>query len=204
MNMLTKLLAVSATAVAALAIEESKSNQGKVCNGYRDLCLRRYNEMSFVGAHDSPFIGEMASDNQNLPMIEQFAMGVRFVQAQTHDKNGAIQLCHSSCDLRDAGPIDEFLKPVMEFMEANRHEIITLLITNPDGIQASEYDAAFRRVGLHKHAYVPGGSLDPGPGHKWPLLQDMIWAQQRLVVFMGSSTTCMEWRLPFMQITPAG
>jgi hypothetical protein len=67
------------------------------CNGNTALCGRQYSSVSFVGTHDSAFVGILPTDNQLESVTDQLDAGIRFLQAQTHIKNSALELCHTSC-----------------------------------------------------------------------------------------------------------
>lgn len=154
----------------------------EICNGHGELCSRRYSNITFVGAHDSPFVGDDIADNQRVSIADQLEMGVRFLQGQTHTDDGTIRLCHTLCFLRDAGPLKEMLAPVKTFLDSNPSEVVTLLLTNQDGVQATAFDAVFKDTGLDQYAYVPE---DEPRLDQWPTLGEMIARGQRLVVFMG-------------------
>lgn len=169
------ILMTSAAAAAAVA------PRFETCNGRSELCSRRYSNITFVGAHNSPFHGDTLSDNQNIPLPEQLSLGVRFLQGQTHNDGifGTIRLCHSECLLRDAGTLAEgMLAPVKTFLDANPTEVVTLLLTNPDGFDGNAFGNVFREVGLESYAFVPSGN-------EWPTLDEMIASGKRLVVFTG-------------------
>lgn len=179
-----KLSLVLATALAgaAFALPGVGAKPAQKCNGHSELCSRRYTDITFVGAHDSSFVGDEVADNQDISIPEQLAMRVRFLQAQTHLKDGQVHMCHTYCDLKDAGPLDGMLASIVTFLDANPNEVLTLLLTNQDGIGIAAYDAAFKGVGLDKYAFAP----DPGMSlAEWPSLGEMIQKGKRLVVFMG-------------------
>lgn len=177
--MFIKLATASVAAFSALAVAVP---HGTVCNGHIELCDRRYSNITYIGAHDSPFVGNDLADNQNITIEEQLAMGVRFLQGQTHNNNDTIQMCHTSCFLRDAGSLQEMLMPIEAFLDANPTEIITLLLTNPDKFNGSAFDAVFKSVGLDRYAFAPERKLEVD---QWPTLKEMIDQENRLVVFMG-------------------
>lgn len=83
-NILISALAVAAGSLAA------------DCNGHAELCDRQYSKVTFVGAHNSPFVGVGPADNQLTDPTEQLDLGVRFLQAQTQEKDGSPQMCHTS------------------------------------------------------------------------------------------------------------
>lgn len=155
------------------------------CNGQDALCDRLYSNVSFVGAHDSAFVGELLADNQLLSVAAQLGMGVRFLQAQTHDFFGHIQMCHTSCLERNAGSLGTYLAPVKTFLEdsANANEVVTLLLTNGDAISVADFAEVFASVGLDQYVFTPKtGTL---AREQWPTLQEMIDDGTRLVVWMG-------------------
>lgn len=155
------------------------------CNGFDALCARRYSDITFVGAHDSAFVGPFLTQNQNIDLAAQLALGVRFLQAQTHALDGAIQLCHTSCAELNAGPLSDYLAPVKTFLDANPDEVLSLLLTNPDAISVLDYAGVFDAAGLTQYVFAPGAKLGLG---EWPTLQAMIDVGTRLVVWMGEFT----------------
>lgn len=152
------------------------------CNGDDALCARRYSNVSFVGAHDSAFFGPFVTQNQNIDVSAQLALGVRFLQAQTHNLDGAIQMCHTSCLELDAGPLSDFLAPVKAFLAANPDEVVSLLLTNGDAISVTDFARVFEAAGLVEYVFAPTGTLAL---EEWPTLQTMIDDGTRLVVWMG-------------------
>ncbi|KAG6364434.1 hypothetical protein INS49_006035 [Diaporthe citri] len=151
------------------------------CNGHAELCARRYSNITLVGSHNSAFVGTGPADNQETDVAAQLAQGVRFLQAQTHLDNNTIKLCHTLCALEDAGPLEAYLGGVKAFLDANPREVVTLLITNQDGMPGSSFDAVFRAAGIQGYGFVPGRNLTLD---QWPTLGQMIENGQRLVVFM--------------------
>lgn len=172
---------LSAFTLASIATVASA--QPLTCNGFSELCSRRYSNVTFIGSHDSPFVGQGISDNQNIPIAEQLAMGVRFFQAQTHELDGTIELCHSHCMLRDAGPLADMLTTIESFLNGNPDEVVTLLLTNEGHFGGPAFDAVFKAVGLDAYAFCPQGSLQLG---EWPTLGEMVASAKRLVVFIGT------------------
>lgn len=154
------------------------------CNGFDALCTRRYSDITFVGSHDSAFVGPFLTENQNIDLAAQLALGVRFLQAQTHDLDGAIQLCHTTCAELNAGPLSAYLAPVKTFLDGNPDEVLSLLLTNGDAISVLDFASVFEAAGLMQYVYSPGKMLALD---EWPTLQEMIDAGTRLVVWMGES-----------------
>lgn len=173
----TQLVALAAGILAPLAVTAAT-----LCNGHAEFCNRKYSNITFVGSHDSAFVGNTAADNQDISVADQLALGVRFLQTQTHIENNTIELCHTLCILEDAGPLTEYLKTVKAFLDGNPNEVVTLLITNQDGQSGAAFDAAFQSSGAKSYVFTPTGNLTFG---QWPTLGQMIDMGQRLVVFMG-------------------
>ncbi|KAF3770427.1 PLC-like phosphodiesterase [Cryphonectria parasitica EP155] len=174
------LLAVLATLARAIATAAAAA---AACNGHAELCDRRYSNVTFLGSHDSAFVGTSVADNQETSVADQLAQGVRFLQAQTHlaSDNHTIELCHTLCLLEDAGPLAAYLSTIKTFLDANTQEVVTLLLTNQDGQSGTAFDAVFQSSGIKGYAFTPAGNLTLD---QWPTLGQMISMGQRLVVFM--------------------
>lgn len=156
------------------------------CNGRSEYCTRSYSNITFVGSHDSPFVGELPQQNQNIGIAAQLNMGIRYLQAQTHhsliDKN-VLELCHTSCLLEDGGTLKTFLGTVKSYLDANANEIVTILLTNGDSVDITKFGDTFSSAGIDKYAFVP--SSNPLSIGDWPTLSEMISTGKRLVVFLG-------------------
>ena len=159
----------------------------QVCNGYAELCNRQYSNISFVGTHDSAFVGILPTDNQDISVSAQLSAGVRFLQAQTHVLNGNLELCHTSCVEKDAGSLQNYLSTIKSFLDANPNEVITLLLVNGDFQSPTLFDTTFRAAQLNTYAFIPSTSPNDLTIDQWPTLGEMIGAGQRLVVFLGTS-----------------
>lgn len=168
------IAAVLALVTAALA--------ATVCNGKEEYCNRKYSNITQVGAHDSAFVGILPSQNQFIPVKDQLNLGVRFLQTQSHDKDGTVEMCHTNCDLLDQGSFESYLKPIKTWLDNNQNDVVTLLVVNYDDLPASKFGDVFKAVGLDKYAFVPNGKIEMD---EWPTLQEMITAGTRLVVFLG-------------------
>lgn len=173
------MLSLAPSSLLALLVQETVA--ATTCNGNAALCDKLYSNVTFIGSHDSAFDGTLPVDNQYDSVADQLSIGVRFLQAQSHDKDGTIELCHTSCLEEDAGTLQTWLETVVTFLDDNSEEVVTLLITNGDGIAGSEFAAAFEAAGAAAYAYSPGTTLTLS---QWPTLGALIDAGTRLVVFM--------------------
>ncbi|KAF4507895.1 hypothetical protein G6O67_004346 [Ophiocordyceps sinensis] len=151
------------------------------CNGNDKLCGRRYSDVAMIGTHNSAFVGDSPFHNQFVTVTEQLDSGVRFLQAQTHDKLGRIELCHTSCWYLDVGPLTLYLHEVADWLDGHPDDVVTLLLTNINAIPMDKFRGAFDETGLNKLVFRPRGVLAK---HQWPTLQELIKAGTRLVVFM--------------------
>ncbi|KAI1273747.1 PLC-like phosphodiesterase [Xylaria sp. FL0933] len=151
------------------------------CNGNAAYCDKPYSQITFVGSHNSGFVGYGPSDNQITSVSDQLDEGIRFLTTQTHDKDGTIENCHTSCDLLDAGSLQDYLGTVKTWVDGHPNDVVTLLITNGDAIDITKFDDAFKAVGLDSYAYTPSGTL---AFDDWPTLGDLISSGNRVIVFM--------------------
>ncbi|KAI4176233.1 MAG: hypothetical protein LQ346_007924 [Caloplaca aetnensis] len=159
------------------------ATENPLCNGHATLCSRKYSNITFLGAHDSPFVGDSPADNQGLSVTDQLNAGIRFLQGQTHvNAFKALSLCHTNCFLNDAGNLTSYLSTIKEWLDAHPDEVLTLLLTNGDRLDPGKFDAAFKAAGVDKYAFVPPNA--PLPFSEWPTLGDLIENKTRLVVFL--------------------
>lgn len=187
-------LLVSTTVTAAILVPR---NASYACNNSPELCSRSYSNITHLGAHDSPFLKNGSSNpnsitsfgdssNQNVNSIAQLTAGVRLLSAQVHNKNGATHLCHTSCDLLDAGTLSAWLAEIKSWMDANPHDVVTLLLVNSDHASADELDQEFKAANISAYGYIP--PVTSTALETWPTLQEMIARNTRLVTFVDSLT----------------
>ncbi|KAK7973074.1 PLC-like phosphodiesterase [Apiospora saccharicola] len=183
-----------AFAKVALALAFASGSLALNCNGHTELCDRKYSNVTFIGAHDSSFVGRLPTQNQLQSVTDQLGGGIRYLTAQTHAKDDAIQLCHTSCDLENAGPLQNYLSDIKAWMDGNPNEVVTLLLTNQDAIDVNKFADAFKTTGLDTYAYTPGADLTMD---EWPTLGTLVSNKQRLVVFMDyhADTSKVPWIL---------
>ncbi|GAB7328697.1 hypothetical protein MBLNU13_g00618t1 [Cladosporium sp. NU13] len=171
-----------------LALRAAVAQSTQACNNSPDLCSRQYNNITHLGAHDSPFLRDettsfSTSGNQFYNTTVQLEAGVRLLSAQVHSQNGSLRLCHSSCDLLDAGTLRNWLGEVKGFMDANPNEVVTILLVNSDDASASDLAAEYEAAGVDLYSYVPSSA---SASSTWPTLQSLISSNTRLVNFVAS------------------
>lgn len=167
------------------------------CNNSPALCERAYNNITHLGAHDSPFLRNentsfSTSGNQFYDTTTQLDAGVRLLSAQVHKINNtsgnqAWHLCHSSCDLLDAGTLERWLGEVKTWMDKNPNDVVTILLVNSDNATPAELGASFQASGIDQLAYKPP-STSTIP-QTWPTLQSLISNGTRLMTFVASLPT---------------
>ena len=176
------------------ATTSAQSQSSTACNNSPSLCNRAYNNITHLGAHDSPFLRDRStsfstSGNQYYNSTVQLDAGVRLLSAQVH-KNGTSsgpdswRLCHSTCDLLDAGSLVSWLTSIKTWMDAHPSEVVTILLVNSDNATPAQLGAQFSSSGLDKLAYVPP-STSSVP-RTWPTLQSLINNGTRLMTFVAS------------------
>jgi hypothetical protein len=52
----------------------------------------------------------------------QLDAGVRLVSGQVHKKDNEWHLCHSSCDLMDAGKLSTWLSEIKSWLDSNKND----------------------------------------------------------------------------------
>ncbi|TID15860.1 hypothetical protein E6O75_ATG08918 [Venturia nashicola] len=167
------------------------------CNGNAALCDRKYSEVTFIGTHDSAFVGLLPTQNQIKSITDQLDGGIRYLQSQTHNFENQVKMCHTSCDLEDAGPVEDYLRELKTWMDKNPRDMVTLLLTNPDKVPMSTFDDIFKKVGLDHMGFRPDRALSPLAMDAWPTIGDMITSGQRLVTFIdyGADETAVPYLL---------
>lgn len=176
----------AAPTTSSAAASSTDSASSDACNNSPSLCSKKYNEVTYLGAHDSAFLRDDSTDNsiagnQYLNATRALDAGLRLLQAQVHDEDGALQLCHTSCNILDAGPLTDWLSGIADWMGENPSEVVTVLLVNSDDHTADDFGKSFNDSGLSAHSYTPPTTEATGD---WPTLQDMIAQDTRLVSFV--------------------
>lgn len=182
-------LALFAALLGLTSAVTLQSRQTTACNNSPDLCSRSYSAITHLGAHNSPFVRDAStrfsvSGNHYFNTTIQLSAGVRMLTGQVHQSNGAWHLCHSSCDLLDAGTLSDWLGEVKTWMDGNPSEVVSILLVNSDDATPGELAAEFTRSGITEYAYTPPSST--APQVTWPTLQTLISANTRLMTFVAS------------------
>ncbi|KAJ7946066.1 PI-PLC X domain-containing protein [Quillaja saponaria] len=163
--------------------------------------LTTHNAFARLGERSATGSVILAPTNQQDSITTQLNHGVRGLMLDMYDFQNDIWLCHSfggQCYNYTAfQPAINVLKEIQVFLEANPSEIVTIIIedyvTSPKGL-TKVFDAA----GLRKY-WFPVSRM-PKNGGDWPIVDDMVQKNQRLVVFTSkaakeaSEGIAYEWR----------
>lgn len=176
------------TPSSTLSSTPTSQTAAPTCNGRAEYCTRPYSNITFASSHDSPFIGDLPQQNQNIDIKAQLDLGIRYLQGQTHHSptnKDVLELCHTSCFLEDAGTLEAFLETVKGWLDAHANEVVTLLLTNGDSVDVTEFGETFSKSGIDSYAFVSDASPDALSIDEWPVLGDLVSSGKRLVVFLG-------------------
>lgn len=164
--------------------QSSEPTSNVRCNGYSEFCNRKYSNVTYVVAHNSPFhVPNNAASNQMLDVNTQLDDGIRGLQSETHYVNDTVFLCHTSCDELNAGTLEAYLVKVKSWLDANRLEVVTILLGNEDFIDPGNYTAPVTNSGLLDYVYTP--PTQPMDIDGWPTLGDMILSNKRVVMMLA-------------------
>jgi hypothetical protein len=114
--------------------------------------------------------------------LSQLNDGVRMLQFQVHDQNGTLWLCHTSCELLNAGPLEAYLQTVAEWMQRNPYDVVTILMGNYDVLPPDRFVEPVRNSGLLQYVYTP--PKVPMSIADWPTIGSMLLQSQRLVMML--------------------
>ncbi|KAI9250763.1 PLC-like phosphodiesterase [Sporodiniella umbellata] len=159
----------------------------QLCNGYADYCGKTYNSLTHVLTHNSYGYVANPAANQQCPITTQLADGVRGLKLSavslgntTNDSN--IYLCHTSCNILNAGPAVNTLTTITEWLKSNPNEVITIMWNQMGSFNADAFKTAYQASGILDYTYIQA----PGD-YKWPTLAQMISSGKRVVNFIDSS-----------------
>uniref|UniRef100_A0A7C9AI40 Phosphatidylinositol diacylglycerol-lyase n=1 Tax=Opuntia streptacantha TaxID=393608 RepID=A0A7C9AI40_OPUST len=163
--------------------------------------LTTHNSFARLGQKSATGSVVIAPTNQQDSITDQLNNGVRGLMLDMYDFQNDVWLCHSfggKCYNYTAfQPAINVLNEIRIFLEANPSEIVSIFIedyvTSPKGL-TKVFDAA----GLRKF-WFPVSRM-PKNGGDWPIIDDMIQKNQRLLVFTSKSSKeasegiAYEWR----------
>lgn len=155
----------------------------QACNGYLELCNRKYMNFTQVCAHNAAFdVPDNAASNQQIAITGQLNDGIRMIQGETHWVNNTIYSCHTSCDLLNAGPLVDELRTVANWVRDHPYDVVTVLLVNSDFRNVTDYVDSIMNSGLEPYLYTP--PKVPMYAEDWPTIGSMLLSSKRVVIFM--------------------
>ncbi|KAF2670942.1 hypothetical protein BT63DRAFT_361496, partial [Microthyrium microscopicum] len=164
------------------------------CNNSPHLCSRSYGNITHLGAHDSPFVSNEANKfniggNQFWNSTIQLDAGVRLLSGQVHpspsEGPSVLRVCHTSCAIYDGGLLTDWLASISRWLDRNANEVVTLLLVNGGGIEATILDSAYKNSGIAKYTFTPSFTSAPVLS-SWPDLNSFVSSNKRLITFVDS------------------
>jgi hypothetical protein len=149
------------------------------CNGFQELCGLRYNQVSYLTAHNAFNAGDdgFSLPNQNQGLTGQLNGGVRALMLDVYNEGGVPTVYHGFALLGTA-PLTDNLTEIKNFLDSNPNEIATIIFESY--VDANMMESAFSDVGLLPYLH------EQTLGNQWPTLQQMIDAGTQLVVLTDS------------------
>lgn len=180
---------IAAFAVLAFAQNPTpaqKPTPSSTCNNYAELCNQPYSNVTFLTTHNAYAVGSSIAANQHISISEQLDRGVRAIMLDIWHKDPkkptfTPRLCHNECGFLDAGTLQDTLSTIKTWLSTNPNNILTLIIENGGKFTASALAAAFAQAGVDDQCFVFRGERGT-----WPTLQQMLTANQRIVVFVDN------------------
>lgn len=188
----TRTTAVSGNMTATTATTPRPSNT-QPCNNYAEFCNRKYSNITEVCAHNSPFVRKNnAGANQEFGVTQQLNDGIRMLQGQAHYVNNTLYYCHTSCDLLNAGTVEDYLTDVTKWVASHPFDVITIIFGNynyedkdENGnplVTSKNFAEPIENSGLKQYIYQPpktAMTLDD-----WPTLGELIISGKRVITFI--------------------
>ncbi|KAF2020532.1 hypothetical protein BU24DRAFT_416208 [Aaosphaeria arxii CBS 175.79] len=207
-----RTVSISSNATSTSSFSPQPTNS-QPCNGHVEFCNRRFSNVSMVVAHNSPFaVAHNAASNQALPVLTQLNDGIRGLQFETHILNGTVQLCHTNCNLLNAGSLEAYLELVSGWLADNPYEVIAIMMGNDARVSPTTYIQPFTAAGMLPYLYHP--SVPTANLTQWPTLSEMILANKRVVVMLDYLANqdavpwlldefSYQWQTPFSPTDPS-
>lgn len=152
------------------------------CNGFDELCSRKYNEVAYLTTHNAFNCTEnnFSLPNQTYSISHQLNDGVRGLMIDVYDVGGVLTAYHGSSYLGSA-PLISVLNEIKTFLDSNPNEIISVIFESYTTAEAIAI--VMNQAGLLPFLFEKNTSSD------WPTLQEMINSNKRLVVFSEKNDT---------------
>lgn len=121
-------------------------------------------------------------------------------------------LCHTSCEMLNAGTLEAYLTQVNAWMRKHPYDVVTILMGNFDLVSPGNFTDPIEKSGLQSLIYTP--PQIPMGLNDWPMLSEMILTGKRAVFFLDYGTDQIAypwlmdefsqmWETPFSPTDPA-
>lgn len=163
------------------------------CNGYKELCSRKYNDVVYPTTHNAMSSKEdkWGPPNQLKNVNSQLKDGIRGFMLDVHKAEGIAMLCHGPnsafCRLGQR-PLKDTLTDFRLFLKANPNEVLTLILENY--VSPELLEAAF------KESQTLALTTTHRLGTPWPTLAEMIRSGKKIVVLTDKEGGKRPWLLP--------
>lgn len=158
------------------------------CNGYLELCDKRFNEVAYITTHNAYNAEDVGLlfPNHNFGVAAQLEAGVRGFMLDVYNEGGIATQYHGFAALGTV-PLTDDLTRIKDFLDANPNEVVTIIFECY--ITSTLMDSTFTDVGLIPYLH------EQELGQPWPTLQTMINNGKRLIVLSDSddATVGQEW-----------
>jgi hypothetical protein len=153
-----------------------------LCNGYAELCDRRFDEVVLLGTHNAMANAAdgFIAPNHNLSIPDQLALGVRAMLIDVYREDEQLLLCHGSCGFGSSDAIAQ-LSGIVSFLNEHPNDVMAFIFE--DRVDAADMATLVQASGLADMALLPPADGD------WPTLREMIERGQRVVLTVESGNT---------------
>lgn len=125
------------------------------CNNSPSLCSRHYDNITYLGAHNSPFSERLIHGFlhvwQSVLLHDETtrrwsAASQPHKYKQTPRDSTTLHVCHTSCALLDAGTLSSWLSEIKTWMDAHPNDVVTILLVNGADATASDLADAYTKT----------------------------------------------------------
>lgn len=94
------------------------------------------------------------------------------------------------CEILDAGPLEDTLDIIANWLKLNPHEVLTIMMNNIGDFHSRDLEPAFEASAVMPYLYIKQRYTN-----QWPTLREMIETDKRLVVFLdiGADPSEVAW-----------
>nr|CAB3486269.1 unnamed protein product [Digitaria exilis] len=165
-------------------LDPKKGRAGASLPFNRYSWLTTHNSFAVVGTRSPLGSAIISPPNQEDSVASQLRNGVRGLMLDAYDFRGDVWFCHSfggrCLPFTAYAPAIAVLRDLEAFLAANPDEVVTVFLE--DYAAPGSLSNVFNAAGLSRY-WFPVDRMPTRPGQEWPLLQDMIARNHRLLVF---------------------